>query len=129
MAPLQGGQQNVLLLGEFQPQHLPGIAPPEIGQGWAVGCLPGKGGALQSQPHQLLVERLLLAAVKGGKEPVRGLSAVIFPDGADDAVPVQVRPALPVVGLEVRLVAILLGGVPDEVSGPPLFAVPNVHVS
>ena len=104
-----------------------GIAPPQSWQRRTAGGLPLVDRVLQPQPHQLLVQRLLTAAVESGKQGVDGLRPVVFADGADDAVPIEVRSPLLVIGFEIRLKAVIPGGVPDQIPGAALLTVQNVH--
>ncbi|CAN3987140.1 hypothetical protein OHPBIL_OHPBIL_05810, partial [Dysosmobacter welbionis] len=94
-----------------------------------AGSLPLVDGVFQPQPQQLLKELFLGAAVEGFKQPFYGLCSVILPHGADDAVPIQVCTAILVVCLEVWLKGVIRSGVPDQVPGPPLLTVQDLHQS
>ena len=124
---LQPGQQLSVSDAGALVHHPTGIAAPQGGQSQTVGGFPLVDRVLQPKPHQLLVECLVPAAVEGGKEGINGLGTVVFPDGANDAVPVEIRPSLVIIGLEVRLKVIVPGGVPDQVPGPALLTVQNFH--
>ncbi len=122
-------KKRKLLMGDRSTvgQDTPGIAPPQSGQRWTTGRLPLIDRVLQAKPYQLFVQVLLFAAPERRKQPVDGVRSVVPADRADDAVPVQVRPALLVIDLELRLKAVLPCGVPDQIPGPPLFTVQHVH--
>ena len=124
---LQPGQQFPISDAGALVHHPTGIAAPQGGQSQTVGGFPLVDRVLQPKPYQLLVECLVPAAVEGGKEGINGLGTVVFPDGANDAVPVEIRPSLVIIGLEVRLKVIVPGGVPDQVPGPALLTVQNFH--
>ena len=130
--------QNTAEMGHLQDlrqpdaHHLycpPGILLPQVGQGGPVGPLPLKGGVLQGQPGEILIEVLLLGPGKGIQQLLQLLVVKVPVDRPHDAVPVQLRPALLVIDPDRGLEAVVPGGVPDQVGGPAGLILRNIHIS
>ena len=124
---LQPAQKRVCIFRHRQSQYRPGVMAPQGGECRPLGGFPQIGGILQPQPYHLFIGGLPGVSVKTLEEVCKGIRAKIFSDGADDAVPVPVCPAVLIVGLEVRFEGIVLRRVPDEVPRPALFVVQDLH--
>ena len=102
-------------IGRYKPL---GIFPPQRRQRGSLPYFPQEDAILQPQPQQALVTVRLLILSKGREDLCQLRILVVPAHRADDAVPVQLRAAVGVEGLEVRAEAVVPGGVPDDVDRP-----------
>ena len=96
---------------------LPGIALPQITERGAVFDLPAVNAVFQTQPEQALIGVRVLVLLEGQKDFFNLRIIIMTPDRTDDGIPVKVRLALFIVGLEIGAEIVILRGVPDDVYG------------
>ena len=102
------------------------ITPLQPDQGWAGGLLLRHQGVFQAEPEQGLVLPRLFLMLEAAEERAQKRVVIVLAGEAEDAVPIDIGGPVGGVELEVRVEAVIRGGVPDQVTGALFLKVGNL---
>ena len=87
----------------------------QLAEHWALCSFPLENTVLQPKPHQAFINIAFLILLKAAQHLFQHRIIIVFPHGADDAVPVEISDSVAVVCLEIGAERVVPGAAPDNV--------------